>query len=422
MTEKRWLNLSIRIALSLGLLFCIYLVTRRAIALWYFRDPTPDRVRQAIRFDPGNPTYYVALAGLIQYSSEGSDLDQVVRLYETATRLSPHQANYWAKLAGVYELAGRTEDAQRGFERARQLFPNSPDINWQLANFYLRTGKTREALPALQKVLLGDPQLRRQTFDLSWRGTEDASLILAEMIPPNGEILFQYLSYLIEKQRIDEAAQVWARILELGLRFEPQAAFPYLDALVHHQRVEQLVEAWAALAEGSPTQIRQRRFTTDVITNGDFEAEILNGGLDWRASPVEGVIVSIDSLTFFDGTRSLAIRFDGKHNLDYGHAYQQVPVKPNTFYRFMGYMRVKGITTDSGPRFQIYDPYDPAKLFLSTENLVGTASWSPQQLEFRTGPKTRLLVIRIARPPSRKFDNQVAGTVWIDRLSLTPVE
>ncbi len=88
----------------------------------------------------------------------------------------------------------------------------------------------------------------------------------------------------------------------------------------------------------------------------------------------------------------------------------------------MGYMRVQGITTDSGPRFQIQDAYDSSKLSLSTDNLVGTSSWSPQQLEFKTGPKTRLLVIRVVRPASRKFDNQIAGTVWIDRLSLTAVE
>jgi len=59
-------------------------------------------------------------------------------------------------------------------------------------------------------------------------------------------------------------------------------------------------------------------------------------------------------------------------------------------------------------------------LFLSTENDVGTSSWSLQQLDFKTKADTRLLVVRVARPPSEKLDSQIGGTVWIDGVSLTP--
>jgi hypothetical protein len=85
-------------------------------------------------------------------------------------------------------------------------------------------------------------------------------------------------------------------------------------------------------------------------------------------------------------------------------------------------MRVEGITTDSGPRFQIYDAEAPTRLFLSTENLTGNSSWSPERLEFTTGPETRLLVLRVTRPFSRKLDNLIAGTVWIDQINLSSAE
>lgn len=422
MTAKRWLNVAARIFLSLGLLYSIYLVATRSIAQWYFRQPPPEGVRKAIEWDPGNPMYYAALARVLERSPEGADLNEVIRLHEKATQLSPRRARYWAELGGAYELAGQLEDARLAYERAQELFPNSPKINWQLGNFYIREGKIREALQAFQKVLLGDPGLRRQAFDLAWRAGADADLILEEMIPPQMDILFQYLDYLTQKQRIEEAEQTWARILEHQLPFEPRAAFPYLDGLIRNQRVDGLTAAWAMLAERNPTRIRQRRFDPSLIFNGGFESVILNGGLGWRVTPIEGVVVSVDSLTFFDGTRSLKFRFDGQHNVNYHHVLQYVPVKPDTHYRFMGYMRAQEITTASGPRFEVYDAYDPKSLFLLTENLVGSSSWSPQHLEFETGRDTRLLIIRVARPPSRKFDNQIAGTVWIDRLSLTPVE
>jgi hypothetical protein len=59
-----------------------------------------------------------------------------------------------------------------------------------------------------------------------------------------------------------------------------------------------------------------------------------------------------------------------------------------------------------------------AKVFVSTENLVGTFDWSTETLTFQTSPETRLLVVRLARPASSKFDNKIAGTVWIRRVSL----
>ena len=84
-------------------------------------------------------------------------------------------------------------------------------------------------------------------------------------------------------------------------------------------------------------------------------------------------------------------------------------------------MRVKGITTDSGPRFEVSDAFEMGKLFLSTENTVGTSGWSSQQFEFKTKADTRLLILRVARPSSEKLDNLIKGTVWIDRVSLAPL-
>ena len=129
--------------------------------------------------------------------------------------------------------------------------------------------------------------------------------------------------------------------------------------------------------------------------------------------------MSVDSQDSADGSRALRVEFDGKHNANYEHAFQYALVQPNTRYRFSGTLRTNGITTDCGPRFQIFDALDRSKLFLSTENVVGTTGWSPQQLEFKTTANTHLLVVRIARPASTKIDNQIRGAVWINHVTLT---
>jgi hypothetical protein len=264
--------------------------------------------------------------------------------------------------------------------------------------------------------------MQGHAFDLAWRATGDNRLILDEMLPPRSSVFFPYILYLIERNRIDEAEQAWQRMLGLRLHFELSQAFPYLDALIQHEGVTRLVAAWDTLAHYFPAEIGPKLSDQNLVTNGSFEFEIVNGGLDWRVIPLKGVVVSVDDRTFFDGVRSLRIEFGGKDNLEYFHVFQYIPVKPKTLYRFTGYMRVQGVTTDSGPRFQIYDAYDTHRLFESTGNVVGTSGWSPQQVEFRTDADTHLLVLRLARPLSAKFDNQISGTVWIDRLNLTAME
>jgi len=137
---------------------------------------------------------------------------------------------------------------------------------------------------------------------------------------------------------------------------------------------------------------------------------------------VEGVKVSVDSVEAFDRKQCVRIEFDGARNVDYGHLFQYVLVRPGTRYRFSAYMRTEGVTTDSGPRFQVFDAYDAAKEFATTENKVGTTGWTEQRLELKTPADTRLLLIRVARPASSKFENKIAGSAWIDEVRLTPEE
>jgi hypothetical protein len=81
-------------------------------------------------------------------------------------------------------------------------------------------------------------------------------------------------------------------------------------------------------------------------------------------------------------------------------------------------MRAEGITTDSGPRLQVCDAYNVGNIFLSTRNLVGSSDWLEEHGDFTTNADTQLLVVRVARPASNKLDNRIAGTVWIEGVSL----
>jgi hypothetical protein len=100
---------------------------------------------------------------------------------------------------------------------------------------------------------------------------------------------------------------------------------------------------------------------------------------------------------------------------------QYVLVEPGAKYRFTAYARAEKITTDSGPRFAIYDEIDRRALSVETPSMTGTFPWEGQQVEFTTGPETRVLVIQVLRPLSRKLDNEIAGNLWVDDVELVRV-
>lgn len=420
--DQRWRHLLFQICLAASLAFCVYLAARRGIGAWYSGKGSPEAIQTAMKWEPGNPRYYDALGTLMHLYAERSRSNDIVRLYERATQLSPQDAQFWADLGAAYDWAGRTDDALGALQRAHQLFPNSPEINWRLGNFYVRTRRIPEGLRTLGSVLAVNGMAPRNVFVLATTATRDNKAILDEMLPPRAPILFDYLNFRIATGNVGAAEEVWARVLQLNLQFDLRDAFPYLDALIQNRELGRLTEAWSVLAKRFPSQIEPFISRSNLVTNGSFEHEILNGGMDWRVIPMEGAMVNVDSVDAFEGTRALRIKFDGSRNPDYVHVFQYVAVQPNTRYRFSGHMRAQGITTDSGPRFQVCDAYAMSDLLVSTENLVGTSSWSEQNAEFKTKTGTRMLLIRITRPLSSKFDSQIAGTVWIDGISLSAEE
>jgi tetratricopeptide (TPR) repeat protein len=431
----RALQLVLRLLLLLALIYGIYQVVRRAAASWFVSrashaasqpgNPSPEiavNLRRAMQWDPDDPRHPALLARALQFSLEGGNIADVLRLSERAAALGPHRASVWVNLGAVYEWGGHAAAAQRAYAHALALFPNSPEINWQLGNYALRSDRIHEAAAYLRTCVLRDAALRRPAFDLAWRATGDAVFVLNEVVPAETHAQLAYLDYLSDTARMDSAAGVWARLRDAGFAFEPNVAFRYLDALIEHRRTAELDAAWTALAARYPDKLPRRGPGENLMVNGDFETAPVNGGLDWRVMETPGVVVRTVSSVFYSGGRSLEIEFADTENIAYGQVVQFVLVRPRTRYRFSAYLRAERITTDSGPRLQIHEPHNPASPPVTLPQVLGKMSWAAGTAEFVTGPQTTLLTVRVVRLPSEKFQKQFRGTVWLDHLSLVPIQ
>jgi hypothetical protein len=415
----RRLTITSRFLLGVFVLILIVPTARQGAASYYFRQNLPDALQKAMTWDPANPVYPAALAHLVHLYGQNPDPDAVIRLYQTAVRLSPFDAGYTADLAQASDWAGRTGVALLLFQRAQQLFPNSPEINWKLANFYVRSGNNNDALPPLKKILSSNIIEKNQIFALCDHAGINSVTVLDKLLSPNITVYFAYLNFETQHGNFSAAQETWNRLLTFNSPFEPKEVFFFLDTLIRSHELGSASQVWASLVSRFPDRIPSPASANNLITNGNFQADILDGAFDWRVFPVSGVAVNQDSTGPSADSRSLRIEFDGTQNLYYGSVLQFVPVQPRTKYTFSAFTRSQAITTEAGLGVQVSDGYDPNKILGSTDPLIGTTPWSEQSFSLITPPETRLLIVRIVRAPSQKLDNKIAGAFWLSRVSLT---
>ena len=79
-------------------------------------------------------------------------------------------------------------------------------------------------------------------------------------------------------------------------------------------------------------------------------------------------------------------------------------------------MKTAELTTDTGIRFAIVGENFPATSAEKsdstrlTPNVVGTQPWTAEEVEFTTGPATRMLRVFLVRQPSERLGNKIRGT------------
>jgi len=50
--------------------------------------------------------------------------------------------------------------------------------------------------------------------------------------------------------------------------------------------------------------------------------------------------------------------------------------------------------------------------------MLGTHDWREQNIEFTVPEDCRAVVVRLRRQPSHRFDNKIAGVLWLDDFRL----
>jgi hypothetical protein len=280
-----------------------------------------------------------------------------------------------------YALEQEPARAWEAFNLFRHFYPNVGDLEPLLPRqegAYLdviwglgREGETEAALKVWDWLVELDKEMPRQ-------GLPTGRYQLTQVT------LFDFVDQLVSKGLITEAERVWEEaltVMRIPLRHDPPES---------------------------------------LLWNGGFETDY-TGGLSWRIDAPPGSVAGFSKRIRHSGERSLEIKFDGKHNLEFHGACQSVVVNPKAAYEFSAWLRTDNITTDKGVFFRLRTPQNNEREIV-TQELTGTHPWTQLSVRWEAPKGGRLLQICLMRAPSHNLYSAIAGTVWLDDVQLVPIK
>ena len=384
------------------------LVTLRFVAALYSTSPDESSLIRAARLDPGNATY-AHTAGRVELLA-GSNPQTALPWLEKATRLNPHKADYWVDLALAQQAVGDTAAERDDLRQALAAAPRTPDIAWQAANLFLAQGSADDAMQAFRTVIENDRPLTFLAIQTSWKVHPDAQFLLDNVVTPNADESF--LEFLASRNEQAAAATVWQKMYSLQQPISRAHLFEYIRGIIAQQQPEEASRVWRQAATMADLSAYQPS-TENLLVNGDFSLEILDGGFDWMHQKTRGVALALDPNENHSSGRSLRIVFDGPGIEDAG-IRQMVAVEPNTSYEFSGFYKASDMDGAGGTKFALQDLYRETTFYMSDE-LQNADFWKEVSGRLVTGPETHMLVLRIARVPA---GSPIRGKLWIDGLKL----
>ena len=405
-----------RLAIGAAVVLClIYLLLagRLFVASVLADSPQLSNLERAARLDSTNADYRNHVGRY--YALVARDPAAAIEPYRAAVQLDPHSARYWFDLASAYQVLGDVSNQTLALERAIEADPTTPDVAWEAANFFLVQGEDEKALREFHVVLESEPSMANLAIQLCWRINPDVDMLLRDVVPAQSPAYIAFLELLMTKQETAAAAKVWNKLIatsQVSQPFELRYVYAYLQYLLDHKDVDQARVVWqqAAPRFGLSSYLPTRN---NLIVNGDFRLDVLNGGFDWKYEKQQSVTLTLDPSDFHSGHRSLLITFDGPGVTDAG-IRQFIAVQPATTYQFSAYYKNGEIEGAGGPHFTIQDAYNQAILYDSDE-LKEAGFWKSATGEFTTPDDCRLLILHIRRLPE---GSPIRGKLWVDDFRL----
>ena len=377
------------------------------------QTPNLELARVAARWAPDDPSVHWQLGAATRREFTENNLQEMLREFEIAVRLSPNDFRYWEEFGRALEMTGDRAGAEKALRRAIFLAPNYYHPHWRLGNLLLRSNRYEEAFQHLFRAAEANQGLWPQAINLAWQAYDgDVDRITTEACKdPNVRVLFA--TYLAGLKRYDDTLRLWktltpddrAKVVNPGrnLRKVLFDAKQFRAALEVHRDLEP-----------------DHALAPEVLSNGGFEESItlpVTRPFGWTiGSNVQAQISIVNE--GYSGRHSMEIVLSATQKLDRINASQTIAVQPNTQYRLEYYARTDKLSSASTPVVIIVDGGDNQTIASTASLPTGTHGWQKYAVDFKTRSSDGITLIIRCLPCSVGDICPIFGTVWYDDFIL----
>ncbi|PYS51314.1 MAG: hypothetical protein DMF68_04720 [Acidobacteria bacterium] len=421
--RKPLVRMLLFVPVALALLFAWYAVR------WYVGDVVAefapqmdqgqlDAAQEAMRLAPDDPLTHWMVAGLKKRSFLPEDLDEAVRQYEEAARLSPYDYRLWIDLGRTREEAGDIAGGEKALRRAVELAPNYAYPHWYLGNLLLRAGHGEEAFAELRRAAEANSDLRPQLFNVAWTLYAQDVDAIRKVIGDDPDARAGFALYLMNQKRFDEALGVWSSLSPTEKKAQSETGKRLINSLLVEKRYRAALSIFSDLNTGIDSKGQQ-------FVNGSFEDDIdarTEKPFGWHIKSDPQAQIVIDGGTWHSGARSLLILFRSPNGLAFKNVSQPVVVEPSTQYRLEFYVRAEDLKSAGTTLVQVTGTVDETTVLGASQPAPpGTYDWQPVTINFKTPPKTEAVVVTIVRAQCLDAVCPIFGKVWYDDFNLQAV-
>ena len=396
---------------SAALLFATWLLClQEATQSWLQGTQDLKNLERAARIQPLNAELHENI-GLLLFYPPYDDVPSAISHLERSVALNPHSSHAWLSLANAYEITGEDDRRAQAIRRALAAEPRNAEVQWQAANLFINTDLDT-SLQLLQQVIQHSEQYAPAAMQVAYSASNGNIEKAMLAVPQTTTSRLSLIKWLLDRQQYAAADRVWPTVLTSTGDISARNTFFYFNSLIERHQVQQAGIVWSGLVEKDAI-LRSSTSPGSLVTNGDFESELLNGGFGWRYAPTTGVTATLDTSTFHSGTRSLALQIDGENLVECGLT-ELIPVEPGARYRLSAFMHAEELEAAHGIRVSVSDAYSHSPLLL-TDEVVGSFPWREIDGDFEVPPGTALVKIALARSPSEGI---IRGRLWVDDVRI----
>ncbi len=346
------------------------------------------------------------IAGLTaHYNLSSPDIKNAIASYRETIERSPLYPEVWLALADAYRQMGQKSEALKAIESYTSLRPTDPRVLWRAGVFTLTINEPSLASEYMKGFLLYAPEQQRRVYGLYLSLGYSTAYLIENLLPDAPVYHNGYVSYLLSIKKVEELLQYKRKA---GLhRLNERLRVGICDFFIGEGLYAEADEVWQTIV---PT-------TDEILYNGGFERQPLQGCFGWRVTSRKGVESGLDSQEVSEGERSLKVVFKGE-NVGLPLVRQLILVRPNNRYRLTASLKTYQITTTNGPYLLIRGMRCKGVNYRG-EVLTGTNDWKTVEFDFKVPPDCSIIEVSLRRDYSYKFNNRITGVVWLDGVRIT---